>query len=197
MPKAHSSYLNGKLLVAMPGIGDPRFERTVIYLCAHSAEGAMGLVINRNANQITFPELLEKLGIISSGSGIELPEEVTHIPVQAGGPVESGRGFVLHTTDYFSADTTLQVSRGIGLTATLDVLRAIARGQGPRKSLMALGYSGWGPGQLDAEIGNNGWLFCDADERLLFDVEFNQRYAEAMHRIGIDPRMLSSNVGHG
>jgi putative transcriptional regulator len=196
MTKAHSSYLNGKLLVAMPGIGDPRFDRTVVFMCAHSPEGAMGIVINRTSSQITFPELLEKLEIISPDHRIELSAKVRGMPVQAGGPVEAGRGFVLHTTDYFSQDTTLPISTGIGLTATLDVLRAIAGGRGPRKSLMALGYSGWGPGQLEQEIQSNGWLTCDADESLLFDEDFEHRYAAAMLRIGIDPRMLSSTAGH-
>lgn len=196
MLKAHSSYLNGKVLVAMPGIGDPRFERAVIYLCAHSADGAMGLVINRVSNQITFPALLEKLGIISATSRIELYPDVARKTVQSGGPVEAGRGFVLHTTDYFSRETTLSISHDVGLTTTMDVLRAIANGRGPRKSLMAFGYSGWGPGQLEDEIGNNGWLHCDADESLLFDLDFAERYAAAMQRIGIDPRMLSSDAGH-
>lgn len=196
MIQAHSSYLNGKLLVAMPGIGDPRFERTVIFMCAHSSDGAMGIVINRASSQITFPELLEKLDIIDPETRIELPAAVRKLPVQAGGPVESGRGFVLHTTDYFSQATTLPISTGIGLTATLDVLRAIAGGKGPRKSLMALGYSGWGPGQLEQEIQSNGWLTCDSDESLLFDESFDQRYEAAMRRIGIDPRMLSSTAGH-
>ena len=196
MIQAHSSYLNGKLLVAMPGIGDPRFERTVVFMCAHSSDGAMGIVINRTSTQITFPELLEKLDIIPSESRIELPEGVRGMQVQAGGPVESGRGFVLHTTDYFSKDTTLPISTGIGLTATLDVLRAIAGGKGPRKSLMALGYSGWGPGQLEQEIQSNGWLTCDADETLLFDEDFGHRYEAAMQRIGIDPRRLFSTAGH-
>jgi putative transcriptional regulator len=196
MIQAHSSYLNGKLLVAMPGIGDPRFERSVVFMCAHSEEGAMGIVINRTSSQITFPELLEKLEIISPDARIELPAKVRGMTVQAGGPVESGRGFVLHTTDYFAQDTTLPISTGIGLTATLDVLRAIAGGRGPRKSLMALGYSGWGPGQLEQEIQSNGWLTCEADESLLFDEDFGHRYEAAMQRIGIDPRMLSSTAGH-
>lgn len=196
MIQAQSSYLNGKLLVAMPGIGDPRFDRSVIFMCAHSADGAMGLVINRTSKQITFPELLEKLKIISPDQHIELPAKVRDMTVQAGGPVESGRGFVLHTTDYFSQDTTLPVSTDIGLTASMDVLRAIAGGKGPRKLLMALGYSGWGPGQLEQEIQSNGWLICDADERLLFDEDFGHRYDAAMQRIGIDPRMLSATAGH-
>lgn len=196
MIQAHSSYLNGKLLVAMPGIGDPRFERTVVFMCAHSSDGAMGIVINRTSAQITFPELLEKLDIIEPDARIQLPASIRGMPVQAGGPVESGRGFVLHTTDYFSQNTTLPISTGIGLTATLDVLRAIAGGTGPRKSLMALGYSGWGPGQLEQEIQSNGWLTCEADENLLFDEDFDHRYDAAMQRIGIDPRMLSSTAGH-
>ena len=197
MQESRLSHLGGKMLIAMPGIGDPRFARSVIFMCAHSDEGAMGLIINKPSPRITFPDLLEKLEIIGPGARIELPRDITSKPVQTGGPVEAGRGFVLHTTDYVSAETTLPVDANIGLTATLDVLRAIASGKGPRKSLMALGYAGWGPGQLEREISENGWLHCDADESLIFDVDCERRYEMAMGRIGIDPAMLSSSAGHG
>lgn len=191
-----SPFLDGKLLIAMPGIGDPRFERSVIFLCAHSADGAMGIVINKVAQNITFPDLLSKLDVLSAESRINVDKRLSEMPVQFGGPVETGRGFVLHTTDYYSADTTLPISERVGLTATLDVLRAIAKGEGPRRSLLALGYSGWGPGQLENEIQKNGWLHCEADEEIIFTVANEEKYQAALQKIGIDPRMLSSDAGH-
>ena len=153
-----TSYLDGQMLLAMPGIGDPRFERSLIYVCAHSEDGAMGIIVNRHADDISFPDLLERLGIITNGEQIDLPNNVQEMYVHVGGPVETGRGFVLHSNDYFVADSTLPIGSAIGLTATLDVLRAIAEGDGPEQFLLALGYSGWGPGQLEAEILSNGWL---------------------------------------
>jgi putative transcriptional regulator len=192
----NNSFLDGKLLIAMPGIGDPRFERSVIFMCAHSADGAMGIVINKVAPGITFSDLLERLDLLPADNQIKVPGNLSEIPVQFGGPVETGRGFVLHTTDYYSADTTLPISERVGLTATLDVLRAIAKGEGPRRSLLALGYSGWGPGQLEGEIQRNGWLHCDADEELLFKVANDEKYNAALRKIGIDLRMLSSDAGH-
>jgi putative transcriptional regulator len=191
-----SPFLDGKLLIAMPGIGDPRFDRSVIFLCAHSADGAMGIVINKVAQNITFPDLLSRLDLLPPESRITLDERLSQMPVQFGGPVETGRGFVLHTTDYYSADTTLPISERVGLTATLDVLRAIAKGEGPRRSLLALGYSGWGPGQLENEIQRNGWLHCEADEELIFTIANEQKYQAALQKIGIDPRMLSTDAGH-
>ena len=191
-----SLFLDGKLLIAMPGICDPRFERSVIFLCAHSAEGAMGIVINKVAQNITFPDLLSKLDVLPTESRINVDKRLSEMPVQFGGPVETGRGFVLHTTDYYSADTTLPISERVGLTATLDVLRAIAKGEGPRRSLLALGYSGWGPGQLENEIQKNGWLHCEADEEIIFAVANEEKYQAALQKIGIDPRMLSSDAGH-
>jgi putative transcriptional regulator len=191
-----SLFLDGKLLIAMPGIGDPRFERSVIFLCAHSSDGAMGIVINKVAHNITFPDLLMRLDLLPVENQITLDQRISEMPVQFGGPVETGRGFVLHTTDYYSADTTLPISERVGLTATLDVLRAIAKGQGPRRSLLALGYSGWGPGQLEEEIQRNGWLHCEADEELIFVLANENKYQAALNRIGIDPRMLSSDAGH-
>lgn len=193
---AINPYLDGQMLVAMPNIGDPRFERSVIYLCAHSEEGAMGIVVNKAADNISFPDLLERLEIIPPNQRIDLPEETREMPVQFGGPVETGRGFVLHTVDYFSADCTLPIDESVGLTATLDVLRAIVAGEGPRQALLALGYSGWGPGQLEQEIHSNGWLHCDADETLIFDSDFGGKYERALGKIGIDPAMLSSDAGH-
>jgi putative transcriptional regulator len=189
-------YLDGQILIAMPGIGDPRFERTVIFVCAHSDDGAMGLVINKSADDITFPEMLDRLNIVPKEQQIMLPERTQNIEVQFGGPVETGRGFVLHTTDYFVADCTLPIDERIGLTATLDVLKAIAKGEGPRQALLALGYAGWAPGQLENELQHNGWLHCEADENLLFDADLDERYAAAVKKIGIDLSMLSSEAGH-
>lgn len=184
----NGAYLAGQLLVAMPGMQDPRFARTVIYICAHNGEGAMGLVVNRIFDALTFPDLLEQLGIEAS------------IPVDAdcvyfGGPVETGRGFVLHTPDYVR-DGTLMVTKGVALTATVDILRSIAAGDGPRQHLLALGYAGWGPGQLDAEIRANGWLNVDADNALVFDQDLDSKWERAMAKIGVDPRMLSDSAGH-
>ncbi|NQV45610.1 MAG: YqgE/AlgH family protein [Rhodospirillales bacterium] len=182
------TYLTGQLLVAMPGIGDERFSKTVIYLCAHSEEGAMGLVINQEIDSLTFPDLLEQLGI-------EPDPVATQIQVQFGGPVESGRGFVLHSPDYVQ-DGTLVVDNSIALTATVDILRAIADGEGPRNTMLALGYAGWGPGQLDTEIRSNGWLHVPADDELVFGGDLDSKWERAMTKIGIDPRMLSDVAGN-
>ena len=181
-------YLSGQLLVAMPGMEDPRFVKTVIYMCAHNEDGAMGLVINRAIESLTFPDLLEQLGI-------ETVDPDARINIQFGGPVESGRGFVLHSSDY-SQDVTMVVDNDVALTATIDILKAIAVGDGPRQRLLALGYSGWGPGQLDAEIKRNGWLHVDADKELVFGLDLDGKWERAIRKIGIDPRMLSGEAGH-
>jgi putative transcriptional regulator len=196
MGKGEGGFLDGQLLVAMPGIGDPRFERTVIYLCAHSADGAMGLVVNKTADGITFGELLERLDLVGEGDPITFDHNIAGRHVQFGGPVETGRGFVLHSSDYFSADATLPIDDRIGLTATLDVLRAIAAGRGPKRAIMALGYSGWGPGQLESEIQRNGWITAPADEEIVFDPDLDSKYGRAMRRIGIDLTKLSGLAGH-
>ncbi len=189
-------YLSGRMLIAMPGIGDPRFERTLIYMCAHSSDGAMGIVVINEADYISFTDLLERLGIIPESPEIRLPDNLRQMHVQIGGPVETGRGFVLHSTDYHVSDSTLCVDDAVGLTATLDVLKALAEGSGPKKALLALGYSGWGPGQLEGEIQNNGWLHCDADDLLIFDGTLDDRYDRALAKIGVDPALLSSAAGH-
>jgi putative transcriptional regulator len=181
-------YLSGQLLVAMPGMPDPRFAKTVIYLCAHNSEGAMGLVVNRPMDAITFPDLLEQLEI-------ETPDPTDQIKILSGGPVEAARGFVLHSCDYLQ-EATMRVNAEVGLTATIDILRAIACGAGPKKSLLALGYAGWGAGQLDNEIKENGWLNVEADDELLFEEDLDSRWQGAMEKIGIDPRMLSDDAGH-
>jgi putative transcriptional regulator len=179
--------LAGQLLIAMPQMQDRRFMRSVIFLCAHNEEGAMGLVINKIIDTVTLPELLEKLGIPSLGLN-------SRRPVHAGGPVEEGRGFVLHSDDY-REDNTLVVG-SMGLTATLDVLRAIGRGQGPRRSMLALGYAGWGPGQLDTEMSDNGWLHVPADEEIVFDEEIADKWQRALGKLGIEPLSLSGEAGH-
>lgn len=181
-------YLTGKLLIAMPGMQDPRFVKTVIYMCAHSVDGAMGLVINRPLESLSFPDLLSQLDIEPAGSG-------KSIRIHFGGPVESGRGFVLHSPDYVQ-DGTLVVDRQVALTATIDILRAINDGRGPKHSLLALGYAGWGPGQLDTEIKSNGWLHVSADDELVFGPELDSKWMRAMGKIGIDPRMLADEAGH-
>jgi putative transcriptional regulator len=181
-------YLTGQLLIAMPNMRDPRFTRTVIYVCAHNADGAMGLVVNRLVGSVTFPDLLDQLGIDT--------EAVTEeIRVHFGGPVESGRGFVLHSGEYHHA-STLQIAEQMALTATVDILQDIAKDAGPRRSLLALGYAGWGPGQLDAEIQSNGWLNVSADEELVFDEDLDGKWERAINKLGVDPALLSGDAGH-
>lgn len=193
--KAGEGYLDGQLLIAMPLMSDKRFARSVIYLCAHSDEGAMGLIINQRAPNIEFPDLLQRLGI-KVGSDDGIANEILSRSVHVGGPVETGRGFVLHTPDYFVADTTLEIDGGICLTATLDILKAIAGGGGPDRSILALGYAGWSAGQLESEIHANGWLHCPADADLVFDPDLDNKYTRALAKIGINPSHLVSNAGH-
>lgn len=183
-----AGYMSGQLLVAMPNMPDPRFERSVIYLCAHTADGAMGLVVNKLIDSLSFPDLLGQLGIESS-------DVDDQIRVHFGGPVEAARGFVLHSTDYVH-DATMVVNDHFALTATVDVLKAMAKGQGPRQSLLALGYAGWAPGQLDSEIQANGWLTVPADEQLVFLSEIESRWENSVKRIGVDLSKLSGDVGH-
>jgi putative transcriptional regulator len=187
-------YLDGQLLVAMPIMTDKRFARSVIYMCAHSAEGAMGLIINQRAPRISFRDLLEQLSI--DGGNAEATPDLADIDVHVGGPVETGRGFVLHSADYYVADSTLSIDDGVSLTATIDILKAIAGGKGPGRAMLALGYAGWRPGQLESEIQANGWLHCPADPDLLFDRDLDQKYERAMSKIGIDPSHLVSDAGH-
>jgi putative transcriptional regulator len=196
MVSSKRGYLDGQLLIAMPVMGDPRFERSVIYLCAHSSEGAMGIMVNRPAGTIDFPELLVQLKIINKSDQIKLPGNAESMKVLSGGPVDTGRGFVLHSSDFYIAQATLKIADGICLTATIDILKAIARGEGPRHAILALGYAGWAPGQLENEIQENGWLHCDADPDLVFGDELEDKYARALRKIGIDPGMLSNDAGH-
>ena len=194
---AEEGYLDGQLLIAMPVMSDPRFARSVIYVCAHSEDGAMGLVINQRAQHISFPDLLQRLGIVTSEPPEEeLSDDVRSMSIHVGGPVETGRGFVLHSSDYFANDSTLPIEDGVCLTATIDILKAIAAGHGPNRSILALGYAGWSPGQLESEIQANGWLNCPADPDLIFDPDLDEKYVRALAKIGIDPSHLVNDLGH-
>jgi putative transcriptional regulator len=176
------------MLIAMPQMRDARFSRSVVYLCAHSAEGAMGLVINRLLNALSFPDLLEQLHIKAT-------PKCDQIRIHFGGPVESGRGFVLHSTDYVQ-ETSLVVNDEVALTATIDVLKAIADGHGPARCMLALGYAGWAAGQLDNEIRDNAWLSVQADDDLLFGADIDRKWQRAIAKIGVDFSKLSVVAGH-
>ena len=193
---AARGYLDGQMLIAMPTMGDERFTRSVIYVCAHSTEGAMGIVVNQPAANIKFPDLLVQLEVIPAAERIELPVKAEDVKVLKGGPVETGRGFVLHSADFFIENTTLPIDEGICLTATLDILKAIARGNGPASAILALGYAGWAPGQLEHEIQENGWLHCAADPELIFGTDTGGKYEKALRKIGIDLSHLSNQAGH-
>jgi putative transcriptional regulator len=191
-----STYLDGQLLVAMPGMMDERFARAVIFICAHSSEGAMGIILNRPAANVTMPDLLVQLEIVPEVERIRLPQKVGNMQVLMGGPVETSRGFVLHSPDFHLAQSTLPIDDGICLTATIDILRAIAAGRGPENAVLALGYAGWGAGQLEMELQANGWLNTPADAELVFNTAADVRYEMALRRIGIEPAMLSLEAGH-
>ena len=181
-------FLDGQILIAMPGMGDPRFIRAVIFLCAHSADGAMGLIVNKPAPELRFRDLLKQLDIATTA-------DVGGVRVHFGGPVEHGRGFVLHSAEYDVEGASLRVSPSFAMTATLDVLQDMARGAGPARALLALGYSGWGPGQLEGEIQSNGWLIAAAEPELVFGLRDTDKWEAALRSINIDPRLLSSEGG--
>lgn len=180
--------LAGKLLIAMPGMGDPRFERTVIYICAHSDDGALGIVINRRAESVEPKDLFSQLDI-------DLSPHSRQRPIHYGGPVETGRGFVLHSSDYRIDDATLEVDDDVSMTASVEILRDIAAGEGPRQAMIALGYAGWGSGQLEDELQRNGWLTCDSDAELVFSRDDDGKWAAALARLGITPLSLSAEGG--
>ncbi len=182
------SFLEGKLLIALPGMADERFAQTVIYMCAHSAKGAMGIVINKPIPGLSFAEVLKQLQI-------ETKPLIGEFPILYGGPVETGRGFVLHSGDYEGNDSTLPVSEDISLTATLDILRALAEGRGPKQALFALGYAGWAPGQVETEFQRNGWLHCKADPSLVFGVGPEAKWLTALKCLGIGPSGLVADAG--
>jgi putative transcriptional regulator len=190
-------YLDGQMLIAMPTMGDERFSRSLIYMCAHSSEGAMGIIVNQPAPHISFPDLLVQLEVVGATELIQLPQSAGGVKVLKGGPVETSRGFVLHSSDFFIENSTLPIDEGICLTATLDILKAIARGDGPQSAVLALGYAGWAPGQLETEINQNGWLHCAADLELIFGQDTEHKYTKALRKIGIDLGMLSTEAGHG
>lgn len=195
-PTGENGFLEGQLLVAMPAMSDKRFARSVIYMCAHSSAGAMGLIINQQASHISLPDLLRQLEIVKEGGEDDIPPNIQSMAVNVGGPVETGRGFVLHSCDYYTEDSTLKIAGGICLTATIDILKALAAGNGPRRAILALGYAGWSPGQLEREIHANGWLHCPADERLVFDPDLDSKYDQAMSKIGVDLPHLVNQAGH-
>lgn len=180
--------LSGSLLIAMPNMGDPRFERSLILVCAHSPEGAMGLVVNKPSADLSFAAMLDQLNISQAENGRD-------IRVHLGGPVERGRGFVLHTPDYVTSGATMMVSGKFGMTATVDILEALAQGNGPTSALLALGYSGWGPGQLEAEVSRNDWLTSDAPEDLVFSTDDDAKWTGVLRHMGIDPLTLSATAG--
>jgi putative transcriptional regulator len=184
---AEEGWLSGQMLVAMPAMQDPRFAQSVIYLCAHSPDGAMGLVVNRPVENLSFDDLLRQLAI-------DPVPPARRIQVQAGGPVEQVRGFVLHTADWVQ-EGSLRVNEVMALTASIDVLREIAKGGGPRRGLLALGYAGWGPGQLDREMNENAWLSVPPDEALIFGDDYAAKWRAALAKLKIDPLLLSGSAG--
>jgi putative transcriptional regulator len=183
-----TNFLQGKLLIAMPGMGDPRFEKSVVFMCAHSEEGAMGIIVNKPIEQLRFREMVERLDL-------NLNDKTPDMPVLFGGPVENSRGFVLHSPDYKAEDATVSVLTDVSLTGTMDILRELAGGAGPAKALFALGYAGWGPGQIESEIRLNGWVHCDADGTIVFDTNLDGKWRNALLRLGIDVTLLSSQAG--
>jgi|SRR5579871_280894 len=182
-------FLTGKLLIAMPGMSDPRFEKTVIFMCSHSADGALGLIVNRPIPGLPFRELMAKMDI-------EVTDATPSTPVMFGGPVETERGYVLHSNERSNSPATLAVTPQIALTPTIDILRNIARGEGPQEFLFALGYAGWGPGQIESEIAANGWIHCDADNAIVFKRDGVSKWQQALAKLGANISGLSSDVGH-
>ncbi len=186
--------LTGKILIAMPALEEPTFAQSVIFLCAHSRDGAMGLIVNKPMAGMSFMVMADRIDL--SKTPTRVAEKLMQMPVLTGGPVEQQRGFVLHSTEYPGGDGSLKVSEHFALTATTDILNDMAKGHGPARCLLALGYAGWSPGQLESEILHNGWLHCDATPELVFSESHTDKYRTAMKLLGIDPRMLSSSAGH-
>lgn len=184
------------MLIAMPGMSDPRFDRSLIFMCAHSENGAMGIIVNKTTPMLSFGELTSQLDLFSASEYEAIAPELRGSAVLFGGPVEPNRGFVLHTSDYLAAEASMPVGKELALTATLDILRDIATGKGPRRSTLALGYAGWAPGQLEDEIQHNGWLHGEPDEMVLFGGQHDIKYDQALRKIGVDPVMLSRDAGH-
>lgn len=187
-PQDQQGFLHGKLLIAMPGMSDPRFEKSVIFMCQHSGTGAMGLIVNKPIEQITFRDLMQKMDI-------EVSPKTSARQVLFGGPVETDRGYVLHGNERGGRQSTMTITSEIALTPTVDMLRAIAEGRGPAQWLLALGYAGWGPGQIESEIAANGWIHCDADAAIIFGSEMDEKWRQAFGKLGADLSGLSSQVG--
>ncbi len=188
--------LEGQLLLAMPNMSDKRFQRSVIFMCRHSAAGAMGLIINQRATGVTFPGLLKQLKIVDEDAEETLPPDLIRMSVHVGGPVSTQQGFVLHSADYFARSASQRIDDSFCLTATIDILRAISEGNGPDRSILALGYAGWSPGQLDTEIQANGWLHCPADPDIVFSPDLELKYERALFKLGVDLSHLVSEAGH-
>ena len=189
--------LRGQFLVAMPEMGDDRFRDTVIYLVGHGDEGAMGLVVNQSVEDMRFADILEELKLGDPEDLIHLPDDIKNRQVLRGGPVQKSRGFVLHSSDYFKVGNSYEVTEDICLTATLDILKAMAFKNSPVEALFALGYCGWSPGQLEQEIQGNGWLTVPFSRELLFGLPIEARYDAALARLGITRATLSAAAGHG
>ena len=189
--KDTGSYLTGKLLLAMPAMGDPRFHRAVIFICAHDEKGAMGLVINNKLPGLEFDQLLSQLGIASD---IEVDLKKLSVPIMSGGPVESARGFLLHSDDFNQKDT-IKIDDLYSITGTVDALKEVATGNGPEKMLFILGYAGWSAEQLDAELQQNSWLVVDPDPSIIFHTAPDEKWILAVKKLGIDPAMLSGEAG--
>ena len=183
-----ADYLTGQLLIAMPMMDDPRFSKSVIYMCVHNDEGAMGLIVNKLSDDLAFADLLKQLNIKTLGG-------VPSLPIHFGGPVETGRGFVLHSSDYVR-DGTIDIGDGVSRTATIDILQDIAENNGPEQFFLALGYAGWNKGQLDGEIQQNAWLHVQADEALTFGPDIERKWERAITKIGVDLSLLSGDLGH-
>ena len=190
------SSLEGQFLIAMPSLREGPFARAVVYMCAHREDGAMGIIINQRAEEIDFGKLLVQLEIVPDSKSIRSGGRAEDVRVLRGGPVETGRGFVLHSSDYGANDSTVKIADDVCMTATIDILRAIAKGTGPARAVLALGYSGWSSGQLESEILANGWLTCPADPRLIFDADYDHKYDRALAMLGVNEGMLSSDAGH-
>ncbi len=179
--------LTGQILVSMPSMADERFYKTLIFLCAHSKEGSMGIIINKKIDFDMYPDLLQQLGI-------DQPLIDKKIYIRYGGPVETSRGFVLHSDDVVQKDS-LQIDKGIALTSTIDIFKDLSKGKGPKESILALGYAGWGPGQLDNEIKNNGWITLNVDSSFIFDENVSEKWNQAYKMIGFNPTSLTNNFG--
>ncbi|MGE0628796.1 MAG: YqgE/AlgH family protein [Hyphomicrobiaceae bacterium] len=191
-----TGFLEGQLLIAMPTLTGGIFSRSVVYMCMHNEEGAMGLIINQRADSVSFPKLLSELGVLKNGDKEKIPAGLLSMPVQIGGPVDTGRGFVLHSADYSGGNSTLAIDGETSLTNTIDILKAMARGRGPHRAILTLGYAGWKAGQLEDEIQANGWLSCAADSDLVFDADLEFKYDRALSKLGIELSHLVNYSGH-